>query len=71
MENLEDIRGGATGEVDGLCGKYQREARDNDNGLQCEKCDKWLHVGCKKVSVEFYKALEKSTLEIRICTPCK
>lgn len=50
-----------------ISGKCQSVVRKNDNGLQCEKCNAWLHIEGENVSLKFYKALRKASGEISFC----
>lgn len=67
----EDMGGAIGGDVTEICGKCHSTVQDNDNGLQCEKCDAWFHIKCEKVSLELYKALKRASGEMWFCTTCK
>ena len=53
------------------CGICEKIVRERDNGIKCDRCGAWYHAGCEKVSVEFYKALQKCDEEQWYCKLCR
>lgn len=52
------------------CGKCHKQVRDQDEGVQCDCCEKWHHGGCVGIGGEYYRLLSESKIDW-VCTPCK
>ena len=52
----------------GVC---EKAVRERDNGIKCDRCGAWYHAECQKVSVEFYKILQKCEEEQWFCKVCR
>ena len=48
-----------------------KDVRNKDNGICCDRCGAWYHAGCQRVSIDFYKALQKNKDEQWFCRICK
>ena len=46
-------------DADARCGVCRMPVRDEDNGVECEKCTLCFHAGCGDVSLAQYRTIEK------------
>jgi len=46
------------------------EVRDNDQGLNCDICQQWLHAQCEKVGAGLYRELQEAEKLAWGCTKC-
>ena len=49
-----------------MCGGYCLEVRDEDQGLHCDICQRWLHAQCKNISAGLYRDLQKSAKPVLV-----
>ena len=52
------------------CGVCDRGVERNEQGMQCELCDKWWHAGCVKIPESVYKVLGKLSSLHWFCEGC-
>ena len=45
-----------------LCSKYNRAVAKNHKAVQCDICDKWVHIACKNLNKNTYKYSKKMNL---------
>ena len=38
------------------------EVEDDDKSVQCDLCDRWIHIKCAEINHQKYEKLEKDTL---------
>ena len=50
------------------CGKCLKHVRDNQNGICCDSCNKWIHLKCSTLKLEQYKKLQEN--DIWYCKEC-
>lgn len=53
------------------CGTCNKAVKNEDNGLNCNACEKWFHAGCEKVEQDLYKVLQKYKSQLWFCRQCK
>ena len=41
------------------CSKYNRAIAKNPKAVQCDICDKWVHIACNNLDMYTYKKLQK------------
>ena len=54
-----------------ICPECENTVDDNENGLNCEDCNKWWHARCLNISSEKYKWLSDSENIVYVCKECK
>lgn len=52
------------------CGICEKVVGGNEQGMQCELCEKWWHAGCVKVPENVYKVLGKLSSLHWFCEGC-
>ena len=56
------------------CGIYQKEVKDNDPALMCDRCNEWIHIGCNKITLKQYRHCQEegshNTFECKNCCKC-
>ena len=57
--------------TDDICQICNKKVKDQDYALSCDGCDAWYHIGCHKVAMELYIALQKCKEELWFCRNCK
>ena len=70
-EERENFSGSSDSEDESMaeeCGKCKKKVCMN--GLQCDYCDTWFHIGCVKVSKEQYKVLQEISCCSWFCGRC-
>ena len=56
--------------MEDICGVCNKKVSQNQNGLNCDLCDKWYHCGCEKVSIGDYKILNQCDSAKWFCRKC-
>ena len=54
-----------------ICGICSHVVGDHDKSILCDKCDKWVHIGCNNISNETYEFYQLNDEEEFVCTKCK
>lgn len=66
MEPSENKSAGAE-----VCGDCNKAVRSNQNGLLCELCEEWFHIGCQKIPLAEYKIYKHEDCKaIWFCNKC-
>ena len=52
------------------CEKCSKKVKDQDLALQCERCNKWHHIGCVGVSKKAYEYLKELETTMWFCKSC-
>ena len=52
------------------CKHCKKKVRDDDEGIQCDKCTSWSHPPCENISTILLRALEKDESMLRFCKAC-
>ena len=45
------------------------EVKDDDKSVQCNLCDRWIHINCAEINHEKYEKLKKDLL-VWYCADC-
>ena len=53
------------------CIECRKSVRNNQKGLQCELCDKWVHLKCTDLTVSQFELLEINVEKPFYCKTCK
>lgn len=61
------------GKMDNGCGKADCEetVKKGERNIKCERCRKWFHIRCGKISVEEFNAINKVNSAMWFCPPCR
>ena len=62
---------GGPGKKKGTKKKCGLKVKDNEDGVCCDGCKYWFHLGCQKVQPATYEALQKVKGLFWICTECR
>ena len=54
-----------------LCGKCTRKVGKKDNGLECDECAMWFHIGCEGVALALYKQMQDHKGMLWFCKKCR
>ena len=57
-----------------MCGICQKEVKNNDKAIECNKCQSWIHIKCNKLTIKQYKHFQNNqeeTFECKNCTKCQ
>ena len=57
-------------EHEDLCGICQNIVKDNDKAIECNKCHKWIHIKCNKITAKQYRQFQENPNEIFECKNC-
>ena len=57
--------------LDDLCGICNLEVKFEDKGIVCDRCNKWVHIKCTKVSDIEYEHYQINPEENFVCKKCK
>ena len=41
-----------------MCLKYNNVVRETDEGICCELCERWSHIGCVGIPIHVYEFLQ-------------
>ena len=52
------------------CGSCGKLVSDNENAIQCEICDIWVHCKCRSISEEVYKVMKDMNNLNWYCDTC-
>lgn len=53
------------------CGKCNSDFVDNNTGVECERCLKWFHLKCTKLSAGDFKVIQKTNIGVHwYCDEC-
>ena len=53
-----------------MCGKCSTEVTYEDNGVCCDRCDRWHHTKCEGINNKTYQRLQKSD-DAWFCNKCR
>ena len=45
------------------CGICQKEVKDNDKAIKCNKCQPWVHINCNKIYLKQYRHFQDNQNE--------
>ena len=52
------------------CGKCEKKVTKKQDGVSCEECRVWFHIGCVKISRDEYRVLQKIQSSAWFCRGC-
>lgn len=53
------------------CGRCNRPVKSYENGIMCDTCKSWFHVGCEKVNKKAYDAMKENPGMLWFCIGCR
>ena len=57
-------------DYDDMCGLCKLTVNDNDRAICCDKCKKWIHIKCNRVTVKQYKHFQNNPNIEFTCREC-
>jgi len=47
------------------CGDCGGEVKNNEKALECDLCDRWVHIKCSGVPDDIYKVMKKRETSVK------
>ena len=54
-----------------LCGRCFKEVRENQHGIHCDRCERWIHRSCSDMSIRIYNQCMKKKSFKWACNNCR